>query len=68
MASNFKTKADTLQRRDDDPGYHVAWKYKYRFEKGAFTEELHYRAACETAARLQAAEPDKVFWAELGYE
>ncbi|HID49583.1 MAG TPA: hypothetical protein EYP40_08255 [Chromatiales bacterium] len=68
MTMTFKPKADPLQRKSSDKGYRVAWKYKYKFEKGHFDEELTYGEALRKAEELEAKEPDKVFWPELMYE
>ncbi len=68
MTSTFKPKADPLLRRDGDSGYRVAWKYKYKFERGHFDEEMTYGEARKRAADLQAKEPEKVFWPEMLYE
>lgn len=65
MATVLKAKGDALWKRDDDPGYRIGWKYKYRFEKGHLEGEMTYGEARRKAAELQAAEPDKVYFAEL---
>ncbi len=65
MAGNFVPKADTLLHREADHGYRIGWKYKYRFERGHFDEEMTYGEAKRKAAELQAKEPDKVFWPEV---
>ncbi|MGF1645297.1 MAG: hypothetical protein ACFCUJ_16790 [Thiotrichales bacterium] len=62
-----KPKSDPLSRRDDAPGYRVAWKKKYYFERGAFPEEMSYAEARKKCEALQRTEPDKVFWPELIY-
>lgn len=67
-AITFKPKADPLFHKDTDKGFRVAWKYKYKFEKGHFDKELTYGEARKKAEELAAKEPDKTFWAELMYE
>ena len=68
MTGTFTPKADPLLRRASDPGYRVAWKYKYKFERGVLDGEMTYGEAKKKAEELQAKEPDKVFWPELIYE
>ena len=54
MATVLKAKGDALWKRDDDPGYRIGWKYKYRFEKGHLEGEMTYGEARRKAAELQA--------------
>ena len=68
MTISFIPKADPLQRRASDMGYRVAWKYKYKFQKGHFDEEMTYGDALKKAEQLAAKEPEKVFWPELLHE
>jgi hypothetical protein len=65
MTIAFKIKGDPLQRRENDPGYRVAWKHKYKFEKGHFDEEMTYGEALRLAEKMELKEPDKTFWPEL---
>jgi hypothetical protein len=65
MSSHPVPKSDPLLRRDSSPGYCVAWKLKYGFEKGRFDEEMSYGEAKKKAEELAAKEPAKVFWPEL---
>ena len=51
-------------KQESDPGYVVAWKYKYKFEKGSLPGEMSYGEAYKKAADLSRQEPDKTFWAE----
>ncbi len=62
---SYKVKANPLFRKDDDPGYRVAWKDKYHFQKGHFDEEMTYGEAKKKAEELAAKEPNKTFWPEL---
>jgi hypothetical protein len=58
-------KGDVQRRRDDDPGYIVAWKYKYKFEAGKNADMvMSYGAAKQRAAELAAQHPERTFWAE----
>lgn len=50
--------------KDDDPGYIVAWKYKYEFKTGKFDEVMTYGEAKRKAEQLQTKHPDQTFWAE----
>jgi hypothetical protein len=57
--------SDTLLRKQDDPGYIVAWKYKYQHKAGKFLDEvMTFGEASKKAADLSAKDADKVFWAE----
>jgi hypothetical protein len=57
---------DGLDRRDDDPGYVVAYKLKYGFEKGLVSPEtMTYGEARRKADELGAQDPEKVFWPEM---
>lgn len=49
---------------DDEPGYVVGWKYKYKFERGKLEGEMTFAEARRKAEELGEKEPDKVFWAE----
>ena len=51
-------------KQGSDPGYVVAWKYKYKFEKGSLPGGMSYAEACKKAADLSRQEPEKTFWAE----
>lgn len=51
-------------KKPDAPGYVVAWKYKYQFEKGILDGEMTYAEAEKKAAALRQKEPEKTFWAE----
>lgn len=51
-------------KKDSDSGYVIAWKYKYKFEKGSLEGEMSYGEAEKKAAELRKKEPDKTFWAE----
>lgn len=65
MAGAYVNRADSMFRRESDAGYRVAWKLKYGFQKGHFSEEMTYGEARRKAAELQAREPEKAFWAEM---
>ncbi|WP_297526542.1 hypothetical protein [Thiohalobacter sp.] len=65
MTGTYTNKADPLLRRASDKGYRIGWKYKYKFERGHFDEEMTYGEAEKKAAELAAKEPDKVFWPEM---
>ncbi len=56
---------DTFIKRPDDPGYIVAWRNKYDFEAGKFSDEvMTYGEAKQRAGELNSKNDDKVFWAE----
>lgn len=65
MAGTFTLKADPLLHRNEDTGYCIGWRYKYKFEKGVLDGEMTYGEAKKKAAELQAKEPDKVFFPEI---
>jgi hypothetical protein len=65
MATVLKAKGDGLWKRDEDPGYRIGWKYKYRFEKSHLDGEMTYGEAKRKAAELQAGDAEKVFFPEL---
>lgn len=65
MAGTYTLKADPLRHRNEDSGYRIGWRYKYKFEKGALDGEMTYGEARKKAAELQAKEPDKVFFPEI---
>lgn len=65
MATRLIAKGDALWRRNEDPGYRVGWKYRYKFEKGFIDGEMTYGEAQRKAAELQAADPEKVYFPEL---
>lgn len=52
----------TFEKKPDDPGFVVAWKYKYKFEKGYLDGEMTYGEAKKKAEELCAKEPEKTFW------
>jgi hypothetical protein len=50
-------------KKDSDPGYIVAWKYKYRFEAGTYPDEvMTYGEAKKRAAELCTEHADMTFW------
>jgi hypothetical protein len=50
---------------ETDPGYVVAWKYKYQFKAGKYSDQvLTYGEAKKRATELSAQHPDMTFWAE----
>lgn len=52
-------------RKDSDPGYIVAWKYKYKFEAGKYADQvMTHGEAKKRAEELCAQHPDMTFWAE----
>jgi hypothetical protein len=52
-------------KHDSDPGYIVAWKYKYKFESGKYADQvMTYGEAKKRAEELSAEHPDMTFWAE----
>ena len=56
---------DPLWHKPDDPGYIVAWKYKYEFETGKMADKvMTYGEAKKKAEELSAKESDKTFWPE----
>ena len=57
--------SEAFIRKPDDPGYIVAWKYKYEFEAGKFADEvMTFGEALAKAERLNAEQPEKTFWPE----
>ena len=56
---------DNLIKRDEDPGYIIAWKHKYDFETGKITDnELTYGEAKKACEELIAKDTDKTYWPE----
>ena len=56
---------ENLIRRAQDPGYIIAWKLKYEFETGKFTEEtMTYGEARKKCEELNLENPDKTYWPE----
>ena len=51
--------------KPDDPGYIVAWKYKYEFKAGKYEDEIMtYGEAQKRAEELRTQHPDMTFWPE----
>ena len=65
MAGKYRPRAETLLRRSSDPGYRVAWKLKYGFQKGYLEGEMTYGEAKRKAEEMMAKDPEKVYWPEL---
>jgi hypothetical protein len=60
-----KMSYDPLLKKTDDPGYIVAWKYKYEFKVGKYTGEvMTYGEAKVRAEKLNIEQPDMTFWPE----
>ena len=58
-------KGSCFPRKDNDPDYIVAWKYKYDFKAGKYAEKvMTYGEAKRRAEELCAEHPDKTFWPE----
>ena len=56
---------ENLVRRDEDPGYIIAWKKKYEFETGKMKDKtMTYGEAKKKCEELNAKEPDKTYWPE----
>ena len=56
---------ENLVRQAEDPGYIIAWKYKYEFETGRFTDEtMTYGEARKKCEALNLENPDKTYWPE----
>lgn len=56
---------ENLVRRDEDKGYIIAWKYKYDFETGKFTDEvMTYGEARKKCEELNSKDTDKTYWPE----
>lgn len=56
---------ENLVRRNEDPGYIIAWKNKYEFETGKFKDEtMTYGEACKKCDELNSENPDKTYWPE----
>ena len=53
---------ETLLKPADEPGYIIAWKYKYKYETGQLDGEMNYGDAVRQCAELCAKEPEKTFW------
>lgn len=53
---------DTFHHRDDEPGFVVCWRYKYKFESGQYDEEMTYGQARQRVAQLHEKHPDMTFW------
>lgn len=64
----YKPKADPLNRPDDATGFRIGWKYKTKFERGHFDEEMTYGEAKKKAEELAIKEPEKTFWPEIIHE
>lgn len=48
----------------DEPGYVVAWKYKYEFKTGRYDEVMSYGEAKQRAEQLSEEHPEQTFWPE----
>ena len=55
---------ENLIKRDEDPGYIIAWKHKYEFETGKFDEQMTYGEACKRCEELIAENSEKTYWPE----
>ena len=55
---------ENLIKRDEDTGYIIAWKHKYEFETGKFSESMTYGEACKRCEEMISGELDKTFWPE----
>ena len=56
---------DTLCHPSDEPGYIVAWKYKYKFKAGKYADEvMTYGEAQKRAEELSAENAEMTFWPE----
>ena len=56
---------ENLIKRDEDTGYIIAWKHKYDFETGKFSDEqMTYGEACKRCEQLIAENDEKTFWPE----
>ncbi len=53
---------DTFHHKDDEPGFVIGWKYKYKFESGQYDEEMTYGEARRRVSRLHDEHPDMTFW------
>lgn len=60
---------DPLWHKADDPGFIIAWKYKYQFETGKLTDKvMTYGEAKKKADELCAQDSEKTFWPEEAKE
>ncbi len=60
---------DPLLKKADDPGYIIAWKYKYEFETGKLADEvMTYGEAKARAEKLNEENPEKTYWPEKAQE
>ena len=56
---------DSLWHNPKDPGYIIAWKYKYKFEVGKMLDKvMTYGEAKKKAEELCKQHQEKTFWAE----
>jgi hypothetical protein len=50
---------------DSEPGYIVAWKYKYQFKAGKYSDQvMTFAEATKRAEELAAQHPEMTFWPE----
>ncbi len=60
---------DPLWHKPDDPGFIIAWKYKYEFEVGKMTDKtMTYGEAHKKAEELCEQNQDKTYWPEEAKE
>lgn len=52
----------TLQHGNDEPGFVIAWKYKYKFEAGCYDEEMTFGEAKARVEQLHEEHSDMTFW------
>ena len=53
---------DTLYHKNDEPGFVIGWRYKYKFESGYYDEEMTFGEAKKQAEELHEKHPDMTFW------
>lgn len=53
---------DTLHHRDDEAGFVIGWRYKYKFEAGYYDEEMTFGEAKKRVEALHEEHPDMTFW------
>lgn len=53
---------DTFHHKDDEPGFVIGWRYKYKFEAGEYDDEMTWGEARKRVEELHAEHPDMTFW------
>ena len=53
---------DTLHHKNDEHGFVIGWRYKYKFEAGYYDEEMTFGEAKKRAEELHQKHPDMTFW------